>query len=194
MSGETRLLSSTACSCLEADSLAALAMREHAKQSRQMAREMRKEEQAQRVELMRQAAAKLREMASSAIGSALWQGVAGLASAACGAVSAGRGFKAETCRSGNVPAAGLKLSAGIWNVAGKLSELNGRLDPLALHSQSLSADKQRLEADAEACGQRAGEQGDFESEARRLEQSAGELLQKAGEARHAARMAAIYLK
>ena len=53
---------------VDAETAATLALNLDAKQSRQLAREMRKEEQQERLELMRQAAGKLREMASKAIG------------------------------------------------------------------------------------------------------------------------------
>ena len=160
---------------VDAEAAAAIALNEDAKQSRQLAREMKKQEQQERLDLMHQAADKLREMASSAIGSAIWQGVAGLASAACSMVGAFKTGRAEK----------------IWNAAGGFAGATGRIDPFDVQSKFLAVDKQELETRAEAAGNRASEQGDLESEARRLEDSAGQLLQKANEARHAAAMAAL---
>jgi hypothetical protein len=162
--------------CLvDAETAAALALNEDAKQSRQLVREIRKEEQQQRLELMRQAASKLREMASKAIGSAVWQGVAGLASAACSMAGAFKGGQAEK----------------IWKSAAGFAGAQAQIDPFAIQSKLLEADRAELDARAEAAGNRASEAGDLESEARRLQDSAGQLMQKANDARHAAMMAAL---
>jgi len=175
---------------VDAEAMAALALHEDAKQSRQLAREIRRDAQQGRLELARQAASKLREMAGSAIGSAVWQGVAGLASAACSAASAVTGYQAATAATG-ADRATLDLSSRLWDVGAKLAQLGGHIDPANLQSQFLAVEKQELEAQAEAAANRAQEQTDVESESRRLEDSAGQLLQKANDARHAANMAAL---
>jgi hypothetical protein len=161
---------------VDSETAAALALHEDARQSRQLAREMRKEEQQQRLELMRQAAAKLRDLASKALGSAIWQGVAGVASAVCSMA----GALNDTTR-----------GQGMLDAGSKLFGAAVHFDPFTIQSRSLEADKAELDARAEAAGNRASEAGDLESEARRLQDSAGQLLQKASEARHAAMMAAL---
>lgn len=177
------------CASADTELAAALELHQDARLSRQMAREARKDEQRDRIEHVRRAAAKLREMASSAVVSAIWQGVAGLAGAACSAAAAVQAHQAAPLQ--GVEAANKKLSARLTEAGARLCDVAGRVDPFALQGQRPAADKQQFEVEAEAAAQRAQEQGDFESEARRLEQAAAQILQKAGDARHAARMAAL---
>jgi hypothetical protein len=184
-----RIPSMSPCACADSELAAALALQQDARLSRQMAREARKDEQRDRIEHMRQAAAKLREMASSAVASAIWQGVAGLAGTACSAAAAVQVHQAAPLQS--VEAANKKLSAGLTEVGARLCDLAGRVEPFGLQSQRHAADKQELEVQAESAAQRAQEQGDFESEAGRFEQAAAQILQKTGDALHAARMAAL---
>lgn len=202
---ETRPIGSLSC-CLDPEAMAAIALQEDAKTSRKMAREARKDAQRDKIVMMRQAAAKLREMASNAIGSAIWQGVAGMASAACSAVGAVSTFRGEQLK---LAAEGLRdqpeLAKKLGDFAAKrllTAKLVGEtatgglgamrsVDPFSIASQYRSAEKAELDTQAEVAGNRAGEQADLENEARRLEGAAAQQLQKLGDVRHAIALAAM---
>jgi hypothetical protein len=146
-------------------------------------------------------------MASNAISSAIWQGMASFASAACSTISAVGGLRASQLAdaakgardAGNTGLAdALKkladnraLSSSLWATGGKLAEAAGRIDPYSISSQFLQVEKADQDTHAEIAGNRAQEQGDLESEARRIAESATQLAQKLGEARHAAAMASL---
>lgn len=190
---------------LDAAGMAALALAEDARESKKMVQEARKDAQRDKIDHMRQAAAKLREMASCALGSAILQGAIGLASAACSAASAVSGYRAsqldlavkttehpELAKKFHELAARRTLTARLVGetIPGLLGVAKS-VDPFHLQSQNLSADKAEIDVRAEVDGQRAQEQSDFESEARRLEQAAAQQLQKLGESRHAIALAAL---
>jgi hypothetical protein len=153
---------------LDLAAAAAITAHEELRQSERTARDERREAQRERLQLIQQAADKLREMAHLTFGSGLWQGLLGAGGAICG------------------------LSDGRWAQLGKrLVEASVHCDPLSISRGYREVDKQLLEARAEEAGNRAQQHGDAESEARRLQASAGALLQKVHEARRAAALAAL---
>lgn len=205
----------TIASPMDLMSQAALTLHQDASSSRQMARERRQLAREDSLECHRRAADKLRDMADSALGSALLQGVASLGSAglSLGASlqqiktdslqqsmkSAGadfykdtvadslfnKGVKELTQQSEALTRTSKNLTAGAQGLTALV-----RFDPFSVHHQFQAVEKKEIENQAMAAEDRAKEHGDMETEARRLENSSLKQMQQLFQARHQALMTA----
>ncbi len=168
--------------CTDLATKAAITIHEDAQKSQEMARTARREAQEDRIELMHQAADKLREMASNVLGSGFFQGLTGLAATVSSACA---GFDYQSLPKDLT--LGEKIAAGAEKGFNVLSKVDG----FDIQKQYHAVEKQELETSAEVAGNQAQEKGDLEAEARRLKDSASNQLEKMNDARHAATMASI---
>jgi len=136
--------------CADAGTAAAILMHEDARQSKQMNRTLRREAQHDRIELMKQAADKLREAAGDALWSGIVKGALGLAAAA----------------------AKWKKKEALY----RAFDAGSAVDTFGALQQRASVEKQELETRAEVAGNQAQEHGEDESEATRRMASAVEQL------------------
>jgi hypothetical protein len=182
---------------------AAILAREDARKTAELARASREQAQQSHVAAMKRAADKLREMAGDALGSALWQGLSGVASAALSAWSAASDFQSKTM---SLAAGGMKKGAAqaelaasnvlrrnaewIGASASAASGL-GRCDPFAVSQQQKAVQKQELDAQGQIEAYVAQAEGETCSEAQRLEGSLTQLVQKIDEARHSAILSSL---
>lgn len=196
-------LSSASSPAMDLATRAAVLLKEDAQKSQEMARTLKRSAQKDKVDLMRRAADKLREMAGDVLGSAIFQGAAGLASAACQLGAGVKGLKAEALKSGSSMtklaeqaermtrlARQAERAALVCSVSAKSIDAASSFDGFAIDKEHRAIQKQELETEAEVAGNEAQDQGDAESEAKRLGDSATGLAQKLGDSLHAAALAA----
>ena len=151
------------------------------------ARAARHAAQRDRVQLLRRAADKLRDMATKARGSGVLQGVLGLASTGlslCGRLKQIDGSVAmKTARDPVQALAGARAckSAVMFETSGKTLDAFAKFDPLVVSRLQDEAAKRELEIAAERAAGRVQEANDRASEGSRLQTSMARQLQKLAE-------------
>jgi uncharacterized protein YlxW (UPF0749 family) len=157
------------------ETMAMIAAVKDARETRREAQKARSAARQDRIQLMQNAADKLREIADKTRASGLWRGLLTIGSAACTAGSS---------------LANSDTAAKLWQSGGTCMQGVAAMDPYAAQGKMLEADKMDIQTRAENRQDQVERASDRLAESKRIEQSIKQQMQKAAEARHSAAMAA----
>jgi hypothetical protein len=173
---------------LNAESAVAVVATKDAQENRKQARARRRNAQQDRIDHMKEAASKLRDMADNS----LYQGILKATPALCDIASKAvdkLAMAADAAGAGGTIDTGM-AKAAIGAVAQAANVVN-TIDPFGIINKYKEAEKGSLDAAAEVAQQRVQSASEDASEAQRLQGSMTSLMEKMQESRQAARMAAI---
>lgn len=149
------------------------ALEQDTQQSREIARERRRDAQQREVDQLRQAAAKLHEMADNAVSSGWFQGIVGSVGAACQFAGA---FMIKDAA--NKAAIESRWLVGAIRGGGAAAQTLCAIDPYQIDSKHLEAERADCDIGAKVASDRAHNAGDVEQEARRREQKLDDMRQQ----------------